>query len=147
MAGHAVGNRRVVNNRGSGKATSKSEGIIERFDGRARLAQGDCDIEIAVTGSVKIIFGANHGQNFTGYGISNQGGAIADTQKGHFRDFFGDGFLSGLLKWPIQGSNNVQTPLLYQIRAILLLQNFFDVHNEMRSFNVRGDGSEFEFLD
>ena len=71
LAGNIKTNRHIQKHRGRSKATKEADAIVNRFNRRTRLAEAGGNINIAVNGVVKIIFGADQGENFSGAGNSN----------------------------------------------------------------------------
>ena len=66
------------------------------------MAQGRGDVDGSVVFDIKIIPGADHGQNLAGFGIGDQGGAVAHMEIGDFGCFLGDYFFGSFLCFQIK---------------------------------------------
>jgi len=77
----------------------KTDSIVDGFDGRAGLAESGGDIDVAVDFQIKVVFGADHGQDLAGSGFGDEGSSIRDIGAFEFGSFGGNHvfgvFLSG----------------------------------------------------
>jgi len=90
-------NRDIKEQGGRGVAFDKTNSIVDGFDGGAGLAKASSDVDVAVDVKIKVVFGANHGEDFAGTGFGDQGSSIGDTSSFEFSGFGSDDILSMFL--------------------------------------------------
>jgi len=61
LTGEIVADGSVLDDGGRSEATFESCSVVDGFDGRAGLAGTKGDIDLAIIGGIKVVFGADHG--------------------------------------------------------------------------------------
>ena len=64
-------NRDIKEHGGRSVAFDKTNSIVDGFDGGAGLAKTGGDVDVAINVKIKVVFGTNHGEDFTGAGLGN----------------------------------------------------------------------------
>jgi len=85
---------------------------------------------------------ADHGENFAGFGVSDEGGTVADFETFLASDFGGKGSLGVVLQVKIERGGDFETTLFDGLFAVFFDQKIFYIGDEMRSIN--GTDSAFE---
>ncbi len=94
--------RNIINDIAWSVAVVESLGVNEWFEGRAWLAWAEDDIYFAVDVVVGIIAGADHGEDFAGFGVDCEDGDIVGVEVFFVgcalgeSGFFGDGLEFGV---------------------------------------------------
>jgi len=112
--------RDIKEHGGGGVAFDETNSIVNGFDGGARLAKTGGDVDVAIDVKIKVVFGANHGEDFTGAGFSDQSSSIGDVSSFEFSGFGSDDILSMFLNIKIKRGGNAEAAFFYELLAIFV---------------------------
>src|SRR3972149_4968376 len=122
------------------QAVFKCSSIDQWFDGRTGLAVRKSDINVAVCCGIKVIFGSDHGNDFSGFGTGDKRGSIANLFPFKFSYFGGDSTLGKFLDGKIQRSGYRQGTVFDHISTKFFNEEIFHPEGKVRSLDAGGGG-------
>lgn len=78
------------------------------------MAEGSGGVDVSLVFGVKVIFGTNHGKDFTGFGTGDEDGTVGDVEVFKAVKFFVEGLLGEVLEFEVKGRVDVK-PSMVQV--------------------------------
>ncbi len=110
------------------------------------MSQTEGYVNVSVVFGIKIVFGSDHCQYFSAFGVKNQGGTVCYIKPLQFFYFLLNDLLGQILNADIQGRNYFQTTCFDNILSVFIYQFLSDIHYKMGSLDVRLFMCNLKFL-